>query len=204
MVREAELFVMSEDVLVEVVGRIRGEQWDVVLPPLLDRPGTNLPSPMRMAVGEYARDDAWVPDLPAGRSMDEAGRGRFDGDLLGTAPHPAVTKYAEQACAAARTVEDGDAVVHADGRDLGVREYLTELTITRAFLSHEIAMHLGSRACPLTEELARGLCDVTGPEAERWRAAGFFREPMSLPADVSWRDRFLLTAGRDPHPFDRH
>ena len=96
-------------------------------------------------------------------------------------------------------------MVHADGRDLGVRDYLAELTITRSFLAHEIAMHLGSRACPLTEELARGLCEVTGPAAARWRAAGFFREPMPLPADVSWRDRFLLTAGRDPHPLeDRH
>jgi hypothetical protein len=205
MIREAELFVMSEDVLVEVVGRVRGEQWDIVLPPLLDQPGTDRPAAMRLAVGEYARDDAWVPDLLAGRSPDEIGPDRFGGDLLGADPHTAVTKYAEQACAAARAVDDGGATVHAAGRDLGVRDYLTELTLTRAFLAHEIAMHLGSRACPLTEELARGLCAVTGPEAQRWRAAGFFREPVPLPADVSWRDRFLLTAGRDPHPLeDRH
>jgi len=202
MIREAELFVMSEDVLVEVIGRIRGEQWDIVLPPLLDRPGTDQPASMRVAVGEYARDDAWVPDLLAGRTIDEVGPDRYDGDLLGADPHTAVAKYAEQACAAARSVDDGDAVVHAAGRDPGVLDYLTELTLTRSLLAHEIAMHLGSRACPLTEELARGLCEVTGPEAERWRATGFFRAPMPLPADVSWRDRFLLTAGRDPHPLE--
>jgi len=205
MIREAELFVMAEQVLVEVIGRVRGEQWDIVLPPLLDKPGADQPTPMRAAVGYYARDDAWVPDLLAGRSMLAVGPDRFDGDLLGDDPDGAVTRFADAACAAARTVDDGDAVVHADGRDLSTRDYLWELTITRAFLAHEIAIYVGSRACPLTEELARGLCDGTGPAAEHWRAAGFFREPMPLPADVSWRDRFLLNAGRDPHaPEDRH
>ena len=82
-----------------------------------------------------------------------------------------------------------------------VRDYLSELTITRSFLAHEIAMQLGSRACPLTEELARGLCEGTEPAAGRWRAAGFFREPMPLPDDVSWRDRFLLPPGATRTPW---
>jgi hypothetical protein len=200
MIREVELFVMSEQVLLEVVGRIEGAQWEIVLPPLLDRLGAARPIPMRDAVSYYAHDDACVPDLLAGRTSDAV-----DGDLLGEQPHAALTAIVEAACTAARKVDDGDAVVHADGRDISTRHYLSELAITRSFLAHEIAMHLGSRASPLTEELARGLCETTGPAAARWRAAGFFREPMPLPADVSWRDRFLLTAGRDPHPLeDRH
>ncbi len=200
--REAELFVMAEHVLAEVIGRIRGEQWDIVLPPLLDRPGTDRPAAMRVGVNHYARDDAWVPDLLAGRTMDDVGRDRFDGDLLGADPQAAVARFVDAACAAAGRAQDGDAEVHADRRDLAVRDYLSELTITRALLAHEIAMQLGSRACPLTEELARGLCDGTEKAAGRWRAAGFFREPMPLPVDVSWRDRFLLLAGRDPHALE--
>ena len=35
MIREAELFVMSEQVLIEVVGRIKGAAWEIVLPPNL-------------------------------------------------------------------------------------------------------------------------------------------------------------------------
>jgi hypothetical protein len=43
---------------------------------------------------------------------------------------------------------------------------------------------------------------MTAPEAERWRSYGVFRAPLPLPAGhVSWRDQFLLMAGRDPHPF---
>jgi hypothetical protein len=74
--------------------------------------------------------------------------------------------------------------------------------MTRTFLAHDIAMALGSRACPLPEDLARGLLEETAPRAGHWRAAGFFREPLPFPpGHVSWRDQFLLTAGRDPHPF---
>jgi len=75
MIREAGLFVMSEQVLVEVVGRIHGERWDIMLPPLpplLDGSGAE-PASMRAAVDQYARDDARVPDLLAGAAMDVAG-----------------------------------------------------------------------------------------------------------------------------------
>lgn len=200
MLREAELFVMAEPMLIEVIGRIRAEHWDIVLPPLLDRPGADRPTPLRRAIELYAVDDARVPDLLAGATTGEVGPARFDGNLLGSDPHAAVTRLAEAACAAARCVADGDAVVHCRGRDLSTRDYLSELTITRSFLAHDIAMHLGSRACPLPEALARGLCEVTGADPESWRSRGMFRDPLPLPDHVSWRDRFLLSAGRDPHP----
>lgn len=79
---------------------------------------------------------------------------------------------------------------------------LVEAAALRCFLAHDVAMALGSRACPLPEDLARGLLEAMEPDAPRWRAAGVFRERLPLPAGhVSWRDRFLLLAGRDPHPF---
>jgi hypothetical protein len=198
MIREAELFVQSEQVLLEVIGRIRGPQWDIVLPPLLDVPGADESVGIRAAVNRSARDNAWVPELLAGTTMDS----RYDSELLGADPLEAVTRYSEAACVAAHKVDDGDVVVHGDRRELPAGDYLWELTIAHSFLSHEIAMQLGSRACPFTEELARGMCEGTAPRAEHWRAAGFFREPLPLPADVSWRDRFLLCAGRDPHALE--
>ena len=77
-----------------------------------------------------------------------------------------------------------------------------EAAALRSFLAHDVAMALGSRACPLPEEQARALFERMEPDAGRWRARGVFREPLPLPAGhVSWRDRFLLLAGRDPHPF---
>ncbi|MCF7548697.1 hypothetical protein [Pseudonocardia sp. WMMC193] len=61
-----------------------------------------------------------------------------------------------------------------------------------ALVAHEVSIHRGS-VNPLTEDLARALCD----HAAQWREPG--PEP-ELPVDVSWRDRFVLLAGHDPHP----
>ena len=99
--REAELFVMAEH------DAGRGDRPDPRravghrAAPLLDRPGADRPAAMRVGVDHYALDDAWVPDLLAGRTMDEVGRDRFDGDLLGGRPAAAVARFVDAACAAA-------------------------------------------------------------------------------------------------------
>ena len=200
MLQEAELFVMAEEMLVEVLGRIRPADRDIVLPPLFEEPGVDQPARIWRVVQLYARDDAWVPDLLSGRTIDEVGRDRFDGDLLGDDPRASITRIAGAAMAAAREVTDGDVIVHASHGDISTRTFLKRLTIARSLVAHYVATYLGSTACPLPEELARPLWEVTAPEADMWRALGFFRDPMPLPEHVSWRDRFLLTAGHLPHP----
>jgi hypothetical protein len=196
MIREAELFVMAEQMLLEVLGRIRPEHRNTIVPPMFDMPGADQPRPIRDLVAHYARDDAWVPDMLAGRTIAEVGPDKYDGDL------PALAEIVAAACAAARTVDDADAIVHCSFGDVDAREYLLQLIIARSFLAHDVAMALGSRACPLPEELARPMYEITAPEAERWRSYGVFRAPLPLPeGHVSWRDQFLLMAGRDPHPF---
>ncbi len=200
MLQEAELFVMAEEMLVEVLGRIRPADRDIVLPPLFEELGVDQPARIWRVVQLYARDDAWVPDLLSGRTIDEVGRDRFDGDLLGDDPQASITRIAGAAMAAAREVTDGDVIVHASHGDVSTRTFLQRLTIARSLVAHYVATYLGSTACPLPEELARPLWEVTAPEADMWRALGFFRDPMPLPEHVSWRDRFLLTAGHLPHP----
>jgi hypothetical protein len=186
--------------LVEVLGRIREADRDIVLPPLFEEPGVNQPAPIWRVVELYAYDDAWVPDLLAGRTIDEVGREKFAGDLLGDDQQASIARIAGAAIAAARDVNDGDVVVHVSHGDISTRTYLQRLTIARSLVAHYVATYLGSTACPLPEELARPLWEVTAPEAEMWRSLGFFRDPMPLPDHVSWRDRFLLTAGHLPHP----
>lgn len=82
--------------------------------------------------------------------------------------------------------------------------HLLQACLERSLLAHYVAAHLGSTACPLSEELARPLWELTAPDAARWRERGHFRTPLPLPEHVSWRDRFLLTAGHEPHPFGPH
>lgn len=201
MLHEAELFVMSETVLVEVVGRVRGGHWDIVLPSLFDIPGVDEPPTVRQAVDRYALEEAWVPDLLAGRRMEEVGLDRFGGDLIGDDAHGQVKRLSAVSCAAAAAATNGNAIVHAPYGDVTTRDYLWRLTFARTFTAHDIAFGLGTTACPLTEEFARAALAAVEPEAWRWRSLGIFREPLPLPeCHVSWRDQFLRLAGRDPHP----
>ncbi|MFC4944774.1 hypothetical protein [Pseudonocardia sp. GCM10023141] len=201
MIHEADLFVMAEDTLVEVLSRVRTEQqWDIVIPAMFDVPDADRPRTIRQLVAHYAFDDSWVPDMLAGATMDDIGRDFFDGDLLGSDPQMAIVRISDAACAAARKVTDPDAVVHCSFGDVTTSEYFMQINIVRCFLAHDVAFHLGSTACPLPEELARPMWEATAPVADRWRSLGIFREPLPIPDDASWRDRFLRAAGRDPHP----
>lgn len=171
--RVTELFVTAEQMLVEVLGRIRPSQGKIVLPPMrVDDP----PRSIRDSVARHARDEARLAGLEPGD------------DLPGDHSQAEIVRLADAACAAARTGAVPD-------------DELLLATITRCFLAHDVAFYLGSTACPLPEDLARGLWEITEPDAQKWRDAGVFGEPLlPYPPDVSWRDRFLRSAGRDPHP----
>ena len=73
MIPEAEVFVLADQAAVQVYGRIREDQWDSMLPPLFEMPGADQPVPLRQAINHYAYDNSWVPDMLAGRTMDEVG-----------------------------------------------------------------------------------------------------------------------------------
>ncbi|MGI5129703.1 hypothetical protein ACQEVB_23045 [Pseudonocardia sp. CA-107938] len=198
MIRAAELFVQAEDMLVEVLGRIRGDDWRIMLPPMVavvGHPAARRRT-VRQAVVDHLREQAVVPDLLAGATLAEP-----PANPLGSDPQETVVRLSAAACAAVAEVVDGTAVVHLPGGDRTAEAYLWQLDVSRCWLAHDVAMHLGSRACPFPESLARAMWEHTAPDAERWRAEGWFApDPLPMPDDVSWRDRFLRTAGRDPHP----
>jgi len=103
------------------MGRSAKDQWETRLPPLFDMPGADQPIPLRQAINHYASDNAWVPDMLAGRTMEEVGRNRFDGDLLGSNPRGNLESISAAACDAARRVSDRDAIVHCSYGDVRAR-----------------------------------------------------------------------------------
>jgi hypothetical protein len=200
VLREAELFAFAGEVLVEVLGRIRETDRDIPLPLLTGLSGPSEETALWSVVEQYAYDDACVPGVLAG---DEAGvldREQLRLDLDGAEAQAVIARGAEAASAAARAASDGDQLVHASYGVVSTRHYLLRLTVNRSFLAHYVAFYLGSTACPLPEELARPMLELTQPDAAQWRALGIFREPMPVPHLASWRDTFLLTAGHLPHP----
>jgi hypothetical protein len=197
MIREAEVFVRADEAVAGVFAQVRADQWLLVLPPVFDMPGADKPVTLREAVTHLARDDAWVPDMLAGRTMDEAGRCRFDGDLLGEDPGQGYARIARAATAAARQVTDPDAPVHCSYGDAPMDNYFWQLNIARCLTAHDVAGVIGVPS-PLTEELSRAMYEGTEPEADTWRQYGIYREKVRVPASASWRDRFLALTGRTP------
>ncbi len=197
MIHEAELFLLADQAAVQTFAQIRAEQWDSELPPVFDMPGANQPAPLRQVVNHYAYDNAWVPDLLAGRSMDEAGRDRFDGDLLGADPAGNLARIAAAAAQAASAVIDRDATVHCSYGDVPAWDYFWQLNIARSLGAHDVATHIGQDS-PLSEQLSRGMFEGTAPAAEMWRSFGIYREPIQVSDEAPWRDRFLALTGRRP------
>jgi uncharacterized protein (TIGR03086 family) len=194
---EAEVFVLADRTLAGVVTQIRADQWDMTMPTtfaMRNRPGAPT---MREIINYHAYDDSWVPDMLAGRTMDEAGSSQFDGDLLGDDPGASFEAIVDKACAAADGVEDFDAVAHLSFGDYSVREYFWQINSFRALRAHDIAAVIGVDAS-LPAELVQGVWDEVSPHAEEWRRIGVFPAAVPVPEDAPLLDRLLAVTGRPP------
>jgi hypothetical protein len=194
---EPEVFVLADRALAAVVAQIRDDQWDVVLPATFATRHRPEPPSLRALINYHAYDDAWVPDMLAGRTMEEAGADAFDGDLLGGDPAGSFEAIVGLACAAAGAVCDLDAVAHLSFGDYTMREYFWQINQFRALRAHDIARVAGVDPA-LPPELVQGIWDEVSPHAEEWRAMGVFPAAVPVPEDAPLLDRLLGLTGRTP------
>lgn len=162
VLREASLFLQAEDVLVEVLGRIRDGDWEIELPAFLD--AGPAPETMRTLVARIVRADAAVPALLAGQPAREGGGnglGNVLGNDLGDEPQDAVRLASAAAAAAVRDVTDPATTVPAgpDGAAVGVAEFLARAAVARSFAAHDVAM---SRVAGLPADRGAGQGAVGG------------------------------------------
>ncbi len=196
---EADVFVLADRTLDRVVAQIAGDRWDVPVPPDFARAASDRVPSLREIVNYHAYDDAWVPDMLAGRTMDEVGRDAFKGDLLGADPKASFSALVDTACAAALALADLDRTVHCSFGDFPAREYFWQINSFRGLRAHDIARVIGVDPA-LPGDLVQGLWDELSPHAEQWRAIGVFPAAVPVPADAPLMDRLLGLTGRDPHP----
>ncbi len=194
---EAQVFVLADRALAGVVAQIDPAQWGMSLPPTFATSSRDTVPTLRDVVNYHAYDDAWVPDMLAGRTMDEAGADKFDGDLLGDAAVARFEAIVAQACAAADAVTDYDAAAHLSFGDYSVREYFWQINSFRALRAHDIARMIGVEP-NLPAELVQGVWDEVSPHAEEWRAIGVYPAAVAVPEDAPLLDRLLGLTGRDP------
>ena len=195
---EPEVFVKSERALKAVVDSIRHDQWDMEMPEEFatraERPIT-----LRQVINYHAYDDAWVPDMLAGRTMAEVGAEAFKGDLLGDDPKGNFAAIVDKACAAAEGLSDAglDRTVHCSFGDYPAREYLWQITSFRGLRAHDIAKAIGGDTT-LPADLVQGLWDQLSPVADEWRTYGVFKDKVEVPADAPLQARLLGLTGRQP------
>jgi hypothetical protein len=196
--RENEVFVLADRALNHVVAQIADDQWDMKMPASFARADDpdNLPT-LRSIINAHAYDDAWVPDMLAGRTMDEVGTTKFDGDLLGAAPEASFNAIVEKACAAAAKAGDLDRTVHCSFGDFPAFEYFWQLNGFRGVRAWDIATVIGVDPI-LPDDLVQGLWDEISPVADEWRKFGVFPEAIPVAEDAPLMQRLLGLVGRDP------
>ncbi len=140
---EPQVFVLADEALNRVIAQIRDEQWTMEMPASFTMRNSDRTPTLREIVNYHAYDDSWVPDTLSGRTMDEVGRDKFDGDLLGDDPKASFAAIVERACAAARGFDDLDRVLHLSFGDYTAREYFWQINSFRALRAHDLAQVIG-------------------------------------------------------------
>lgn len=194
---ERQVFILADQTLKYVVDTIKDDQWDMVMPAEFAMAEKTDSITLRKVINYHAYDDAWVPDMFSGKTMEEAGKGKFDGDLLGNNPKESFANYVKTACDAVEKLENFDQVVHYSYGDFPASEALEHITSFRGLRAHDIAKVIGGDG-KLPEDLVQGLWDQISPQAEYWREMGVFGPAVEVPEDAPLQDRLLGLTGRQP------
>jgi uncharacterized protein (TIGR03086 family) len=197
--REPDVFIKAEQALKNVVDHIKDDQWAMEMPPEFATRAVDRKVTLREIINYHAYDDAWVPDMLAGRSMDEVGRDTFKGDLLGDDPKGNFAAIVAKASAAAEAMSDSDLdrTVHCSFGDFTAREYFWQINMFRSLRAHDIAKVIGVDAT-LPDDLVHGIWEELSPHAEEWRKIGVFGPKVEVPDDASLQDKLLGLTGRQP------
>jgi uncharacterized protein (TIGR03086 family) len=186
-----ELFIRSNEALQKSIEQIADDQWDMAMPPGMSRkPGT-----LQDAVRWHTYDDAWVPDVLAGKTKEEVGETYepllTEGDVGGN-----YSKYNQRAIDAVRGFEDLDRTTHLSYGDFPAQDYLRHIITFRAFRSYDIAKLIGADTT-MADDFVQALLDEFSPLIESYRQMGVFPPPLEVADDASPQTKLLAMVGRE-------
>lgn len=185
-----ELFIMSNQALQQVVAQIADEQWDLMMPE-----GTSMkPATLKAAVQYHTYDDAWVPDVLAGKTKAEVGD-VYEQLLSSEDVQANYEQYNRRASDAVRGFDDLDKITHLSYGDYPAREYLQHIISFRAFRSYDIAKLIGADTT-MADDFVQALLAEFSPVIEGYRQMDVFPPAIEVPADASPQTKLLAMAGR--------
>ena len=184
-----ELFLHADAAIREVIDRIDPADFSAPVP----KEWSQLESPTLLGIiGRHAYDEAWIPDVIAGRAAAD-GDPYADADLLGDDPIASYDALNDVATAAVRTGDVAETFRFTYG-DYPAAEGFAHMATYRAFQAYAIAKHFGI-PFHLSPELIDGLNEHVVPQADEWRQWGVFRPATEPPADADEETRLLCAVG---------
>jgi hypothetical protein len=190
MTTPRELFLAADAALRSVIDRIPADALGRPAPQEWSR----IPDPtFRDILAAHASDEAWIPDVVAGRTIDEVGSAH-DGDLLGADPIAAYDRLNDAAAAALASDPPADAVAHFSYGDYPLSEGLLHLATYRGFQAWSIAHELGI-AFRLPQTVIDGMNELVVPHADEWRQWGVFPPAIEPPAGADDETVLLCATG---------
>ncbi len=185
------LFTGSDAALRRVVDRIGPDDLRRPVPPEWTQGATE--PVLRDVLAAHAYDEAWIPDVLAGRSVADGDPWRGT-DLLGDDPVAAYDALNDTAGAAvARGVRPGTVFRFQYG-DYPADEGFAHLATYRAMQAWSIA-HLLGIEFRLGPDLVAGLNEHVVPHADEWRAWGVFPPAVTAPEGADEETVLLCTLG---------
>ena len=198
---EIEIFARADQVLADVVGRIPAEALDEPLPADFPTHGDR-PYTFREMLGYQAYDEAWIPDMVAGRTLDEVGQDAYgapiDNDLLADEPSRRFEELVEDSIRAVRGLSESDLdtrTVHYSYGDYPAREALWHAIVFRTTRAYDFARAIGAETT-LPDDLVEATWEIVEPHAEEWRRMGVFGPLVEVDADAPLQDRLMGLTGR--------
>jgi len=189
--KQRDLFLLSDAALRDVIDRIRPEQLELPVPADWSQtPDATLVD----IVAAHAYDEAWVPDVLAGKTIDEVGD-KYGGDLLGGDELESYDRLNDAATVAANRPLSADDIVHMSYGDFPVSVYFEHISTYRAFQAWSIAKLIGLDDYSLPPELVELLWELIVPQAEQWREMGVFKPEVEVPDDADRETKLLAKTG---------
>jgi hypothetical protein len=189
-----DLFLLADSALREVVDSITPGQLDLPVP--AEWSSTQVPT-LRGILAQHAKDEAWVPDLIAGRTMEQVGD-TWNGDLLGVDPIASYDSINDLATAAVEGVTDLDAVAHLSYGDYPLSVALEHTSYYRAFQAVAIAKLIGYDF-RMPDALVDALWQSAVPQAAQLREWHVFGPEVAVPEGSDKYTRLLgITGFYDP------
>ncbi|CAN5282138.1 hypothetical protein BH11ACT3_BH11ACT3_18470 [soil metagenome] len=187
---QKQLWILADAEIKRVIDGLTPEQWDLPAPQEWARKADPT---LRDIVRGHAKDEAWVPDVLAGRTIDEVGD-RYSGELLGDDPIATYDGFFESANAAVREHDDLTQIVHLSYGDYPVSTFYEHTMFYRAFQAWSIGHFLGNDV-RLPDELVAGLTEIVTPQLHDMRAIHVFGPEVEVAADADAQTKLLGMTG---------